>query len=120
MNMLPPNDIEHILFHTKDLWGELRGSRVFITGGTGFFGKWLLESFLAANDKFKLKASIVVLSRNPEKFKRAAPYLADHPAVRFVKGDVRNFAFPNGHFTHLIHGAGVREMTNETGVETER
>ncbi|MDO9542955.1 MAG: NAD-dependent epimerase/dehydratase family protein [Kiritimatiellia bacterium] len=105
MNHLPLNDVEHILLHTKGLWGELRGSKVFITGGTGFFGKWLLESFLAANDKFKLKASITVLSRNPEKFEREAPRLAGHPAVHFIKGDVRNFVFPKGRFTHLIHGA---------------
>lgn len=105
MNHLPPNDIDHILLHTKDLWGELRRSKVFITGGTGFFGKWLLESFLTANDRFKLKASITVLSRNPEKFKRETPHLAGHPAVCLIKGDVRNFVFPKGNFTHLIHGA---------------
>lgn len=105
MNHLPKNDIEHILFHTKELWKELRKGRVFITGGTGFFGKWLLESFLAANDKFRLGASITVLSRKPEKTEREAPYLAGHPALRLIKGDVRNFAFPKGNFTHLIHGA---------------
>jgi len=105
MKHLPPDDIEHILLHTKDLWGELRKSRIFITGGTGFFGKWLLESFLAANDKFKLNASITVLSRNPGKFKREAPHLAAHPALRLIKDDIRNFKFPKGNFTHFIHGA---------------
>ena len=105
MNRLPSNDIEHILLHTGKLWEELRESRIFITGGTGFFGKWLLESFLAANDRFRLKASIAVLSRRPGNFKRLAPHLAGHPAVRLVEGDVRNFNFPEGKFTHLIHGA---------------
>ncbi len=105
MNRLPKRDIEHILVHAGNTWKELRKSRVFITGGTGFFGKWLLESFLAANDKFKLKASITVLSRNPAKFERSAPHLAAHPALRLIKGDVRDFKFPKGKFTHLIHGA---------------
>jgi len=105
MNRLPPDDIDHILLHTKDLWKELRKSRVFIAGGTGFFGKWLLESFLAANDKFNLKASITVLSRNPHKFAEKYPHFAANPALALIKGDVRNFVFPHGNFTHLIHGA---------------
>ena len=57
MTNLLTNDLNHILAHTKDLWEELRGRRIFITGGTGFFGCWLLESFIWANDQLDLKAS---------------------------------------------------------------
>ena len=35
---LPMADLEHI----AGLWEELRGQKLFITGGTGFFGTWLL------------------------------------------------------------------------------
>jgi dTDP-glucose 4,6-dehydratase len=98
-------DLDHVLEHTQGLWEELRGQRIFITGGTGFFGCWLLESLLWANDKLGLNASAVVLTRNPAAFRRKAPHLAASPAVRLHSGDVRSFDFPSGDFSHVIHAA---------------
>ena len=98
-------DLDHILKHTSHLWEEVRGQNIFITGGTGFFGCWLLESFLWANDKFNLNAKAVVLSRSPEAFATRAPHLAGHSAVGLLKGDVRTFEFPEGDFRFVVHAA---------------
>ncbi len=99
------DDLDHILIHTEGLWEELRGKRIFITGGTGFVGCWLLESFAWANDKLNLNASALVLTRNYEAFQNKAPHLAFNPAIKFQIGDVRNFSFPDGEFSHIIHAA---------------
>jgi len=98
-------DLDHILAHTRGLWDELRGKSIFITGGTGFLGCWLLESFAWASDKLGLCATAVVLTRDPVAFMKKAPHLATHPAIHLYTGDVRSFEFPPGHFSHVIHMA---------------
>jgi len=98
-------DLDHVLEHTRELWAELRGERIFITGGTGFFGCWLLESFAWANERLDLNASALVLSRNLDAFRKKAPNLAENPAIRFHPGDIRSFEFPDGKFSHIIHAA---------------
>lgn len=99
------DDLDHILSHTEGLWDELRGQRIFITGGTGFFGCWLLESFAWTNDKLELNATAVVLTRNLDAFRKKAPHLASHHAIQFHIGDVQSFDFPKGEFSHIIHAA---------------
>ncbi len=94
-----------LLEGTDSLWEELRGQRVFITGGTGFFGVWLLQGFAWANQELGLRAEAVVLSRNWQAFCAKAPQLAADPAISCHAGDVRDFAFPPGHFSHVIHAA---------------
>jgi nucleoside-diphosphate-sugar epimerase len=99
------DDLDHILAHSQGIWDELRGQRLFITGGTGFFGCWLLESFTWANDKLGLNAQAVVLTRHPDTFRRKAPHLACHPAIQLHTGDVCSFEFPGGSFSHVVHAA---------------
>jgi nucleoside-diphosphate-sugar epimerase len=98
-------DLDQVLADTRALWDELRGQRIYITGGTGFFGCWLLESFAWANDKLSLHATAFVLTRDPATFRLKAPHLANHPAIQLHIGDVRTFEFPAGSFSHIIHGA---------------
>jgi nucleoside-diphosphate-sugar epimerase len=98
-------DVSHFLRHTVEIWDEFKGARIFVTGGTGFVGKWLVESFLAANDSLSLNASLVLLSRNPNGFVHEMPHIAKSRSVSLIQGDVRDFDFPDGDFSHVIHAA---------------
>lgn len=98
-------DLDAIVDHTRSLWDQLKNQRIFISGGTGFFGCWLLESLVWANDHLNLKVEAVILSRNPEAFAKKCPHLYAHPALKFHQGDVRDFVFPEGKFSHIIHAA---------------
>lgn len=98
-------DLDHILDHTRDLWDELCGQRIFITGGTGFFGCWLLESFTWAVEQLGLDTQAFVLTRSPDAFLQKAPHLAGHRSVTLIQGDVRTFDYPTGTFGYIIHAA---------------
>ena len=105
MSTIIAADITRLLARTPTLWEPLRGTSLFISGGTGFFGVWLLEAILAANRERSLGCRVMVLSRDPARFAAKAPYLVADPALSFIEGDVRDFRFPEGPITHVIHAA---------------
>ena len=109
--LLSQTDRDFVLEHTRPFWEEVRGRRLFITGATGFFGCWLLETFAHANDALNLNAELVALTRSPEAFRVKAPHLATHPAILLWQGDVRTFAFPNGDFDYVVHAATEASVT---------
>jgi dTDP-glucose 4,6-dehydratase len=98
-------DIETVVTDIGETWRDLAGKRLFITGGTGFIGRWLLETLKYANELYDLDVSATILTRNPTAFHKKAPHLSGYHAFSFVAGDVRNFDFPGGRFSHVIHAA---------------
>jgi len=77
--------------------------RIFITGGTGFFGKSMLDYRLRhpemAEDEW------TILSRDPGTFMKRYPRLGTQPGVRFRQGDVRTFALDDAKYDAVIHAA---------------
>src|SRR5690242_14550803 len=107
MRPLPAGDLRHALERAEPAWRALRGARLLVTGGTGFFGSWLLEAIAHANAALDARISATVLSRDPEAFRVRAPWLAALPALEWHAGDVRSFEFPQGAYSHILHGAAA-------------
>jgi dTDP-glucose 4,6-dehydratase len=91
MGPIPVRQLDEVLLPWAQAWTALRGRRVFLSGGTGTIGAWLLELFCRANQLWALGARIQVLSRNPAAFRARCPHLAGDPAVSFLVGDIRDF-----------------------------
>ncbi len=107
MKKIPLIDLDHIYQNTKEIWESFRGKSIFLTGGTGFFGKWLLESFIYINEQLQLNAKITTLTRNPEAFLMEYPFYIEYSnTVQFVKGDILTYDFNlNEKFHYIIHAA---------------
>ncbi|MCF8169250.1 MAG: NAD(P)-dependent oxidoreductase [Rhodoferax sp.] len=80
------------------------GKRLFITGGTGFFGLWLLSALARMNAR-GLKVEVCVLSRDSSKFLTRYTQFRAARWLRFVIGNVRNFSTDIEPFDWMIHAA---------------
>jgi dTDP-glucose 4,6-dehydratase len=96
-------DFEAITTSCAPLFSSLQGKRLLLTGGTGFFGKWLLGFFNYAYRTRGLDLELLVLSRNPEAFARDYPQFLS-PQVRWIRGDIRTFPLDLP-VDYVIHGA---------------
>ena len=123
---LPEIDLDIAITHVGTAWELLRGQNIFITGGTGFVGKWLLATLKRARQAQQLDCKITILSRQPDDFARDCSFL-DPTWMKMSKGDVRDFTFPQGEHAVVIHAAtdvarqsNSKDMLETCGAGTER
>jgi len=80
---------------------------ILITGGTGFFGRWLLQVLCTLILVKQIHFDIYVLSRNPDIFLKANAHFPFGKFIHFIRGDVSNFKLPNIKLDYLIHMAAT-------------
>lgn len=81
---------------------ELKQKHIFVTGGTGFFGKSILSMLCRG---YLPETQFTILSRRPDRFLQQCPEFDQLNQVRFIAGDVRDFSFPEEHFDAIVHAA---------------
>ena len=113
------SDFQNIYFSTKKLWKNLKRKKIFITGGTGLFGYWLIRSFVYANEKLKLNSKLYILTRKKNIKKSLIYKLCANKNVSFCIGDIRNFKKIREKFDYIMHGAttSARETYNKQNPE---
>lgn len=83
---------------------SLNGTSFFLTGGTGFIGSWLLHFLYHINTK-SIDVKVSVLSRSPSTFLKKFPIFIGLPWLKFIEGDVVDFATPKERYDYIIHAA---------------
>ena len=98
MKPLPQDDLQAIVDAVD--WEPLRGARILLTGGTGFLGRWLVESFILANRQHDLKATMFATMAHTQ--------IHETDEVRAIIWDIALGRYPDqppGTITHCIHAA---------------
>lgn len=98
-------DLNLVLNETKDKWKTIHNKTFFISGGTGFFGIWLIMSFIFINRKLNLNSKIILLTRNKANFISKNNWINDYDEVSFLEGDIVDFSFIDQEIDFIIHAA---------------
>ena len=88
----------------------LNSSSLFVTGGTGFFGRSLLRRIIEVSHQIPLlPEAVTVLTRNPEEFLNQYPEFTNLNWLRLIRGDVlnslKNVDRLDENYSHIIHAA---------------
>ena len=89
-------------------------ARLYVTGGTGFVGTWLLRAFAHANALLETGIHVDVLSRDPERFLQENQEVAADGKIRFLRGDV-TAPIVDGAYDAVIHAAATSGSTVAPG-----
>jgi nucleoside-diphosphate-sugar epimerase len=103
---LDENELEHIYKYTVNIWPQLHHASILLTGGTGFFGVWLMESLAYALKHSGCSLTIHVLTRNKQRVFRKFPHWKNYTHVIWHESDVASWQGHAG-LTHCIHAAAT-------------
>ena len=84
---------------------KLDGSRILLTGGTGFVGKWMLQTAKIAQENSATKIEIMVPTRQLTADHVQTAIAIGCPNVSWVEGDFLNNYLDLGHIDMIIHAA---------------
>ncbi|BDG07168.1 NAD-dependent epimerase/dehydratase family protein [Anaeromyxobacter paludicola] len=98
-------DCRDALQGREGLLSELKGSRLLVTGGTGFMGTWLAELVACLNDEHGYGVGLTLLSRSTDRFSMELPHLAGRPDVALLKADVRHVVEIPQDTRFVVHAA---------------
>lgn len=103
MHTLPVEDLTDIFHRLKEIWPQKK--TFFITGGTGFFGRWFIESIAYLEQKLNTNNKFYILTRQEvEIVKNKIPVLMNS-CFEVIQADLLSLKDLEFNFDYVIHAA---------------
>lgn len=102
-------DAEAALEGRFERLAALRGQHIFISGGTGFLGTWLLELTKVLNERHQFGLRVTVFSRNAQSLASHWPHLGKEKWVSLQEGDIRYLSELPRDVRYVVHAAALTD-----------
>lgn len=103
------SDAEAVLTDRTELLKPLANAHLFVSGGTGFLGVWLLELLAVLNAKYQFNTQVTVTSRSAPDFARCHRRLGRCKEFRFLEGDIRYLTDLPRDTNFVLHAAALTD-----------
>ncbi len=114
VSCLPVHDVQCAAEQVGARWRELAERRVLITGGTGFVGRWLVETLAYARASDHLACELSLVTRSVARTRERWPWLASQSWISLLQADVRELPIDQGSIDVVLHGAADTATTTGT------
>lgn len=82
---------------------DLKNSKILVTGGSGFFGSWILKFVLYLNDNFSFNIKLYLLARRITK--NISEIVSQREDIIFLQQDIRNIKEVPLNINYVVHAA---------------
>ena len=99
-------DIDLLIGRSRLDLDKIAGKKILVTGGTGFFGIWLVLALIEIKKRVKGDLEIYLISRDPAAFLARHAQHVIEGSVTFLAGDIKTINIGRDiAVTHVFHMA---------------
>lgn len=114
------NDLRFIYDKCISEFAYLSNKSILLTGGSGFFGKWFIESISFANKNFNLNISLTVITRNKLSLFLINPEFKKFKFLTIIESNLLDKQSIKSNFDFLIHMATTTADETFKGESNEK
>lgn len=86
---------------------KLRNQFIFISGASGFIGKWVVESINYLNENYHLNINVYAYAPLMSEVAKKYPSIFDKETITLIDGDIKNLTEIDSNVSYVLHLAAT-------------